>query len=61
MEKFKYVITLEEKSAKEAEAKKKALEKLAPHLTATEINSMAVALQKDPMTKELAKAYFESK
>lgn len=57
MEKHKYVITLEEKSAKEAEAKKDALLKLAPHLSATEINALAKLLEKDPMKKELAKQY----
>jgi hypothetical protein len=55
MQKFKYVITLEEKSAKEAEAKKSALEKLAPELTSEDILSLAKLLKDDPIQKEIAR------
>lgn len=57
MEKFKTVITIQAPSAKEAEAKKPALEKLSGQLTAKEISALADLLKNDPMKKELAKQY----
>lgn len=55
MQKFKFVITLQEKSVKEAEAKKSALEKLAPELTAEDILLLANLLKNDPIQKEIAR------
>jgi hypothetical protein len=57
MEKFKTVIAIQADNAKDADAKKPALEKLSTQLDAKEIDALAELLKKDPMKKELAKKY----
>jgi hypothetical protein len=57
MKKYKVDTTISAENETEAKAKKAALERLSPHLSAAEINSLANVLTNDPAKKELAKQY----
>lgn len=57
MKKYKIDATINAENEAEAKAKKVALEKLSPHLSAAETNALANVLSNDPAKKELAKQY----